>query len=75
MVLGVIPTVVGHGSMNYALRELRGQVVGVANLCQVIFAGVLAYIFLQEVPHPTFYPASLLIAAGVVLVIRQRTAG
>jgi len=73
--LGVIPTVVGHGSMNYALRELRGQVVGVANLCQVIFAGVFAYFFLHEVPHLTFYPASLLIAAGVVLVIRQRTAG
>ena len=70
--LGVIPTVVGHGSMNYALKELRGQVVGVANLCQVIFAGVLAYVFLDEVPHLSFYPASLLIAAGVAWVFRQR---
>ncbi|HEY6724330.1 MAG TPA: DMT family transporter, partial [Polyangiaceae bacterium] len=55
--LGVIPTVVGHGSLNYALKQLRGQVVGVANLGQVISAGVLAFFFLNEVPHPTFYPA------------------
>lgn len=71
--LGVIPTVVGHTSVNYALKQLRGQVVGVANLGQVIVAGVLAFLFLDEVPHPTFYPASLLIALGVALVFRPRT--
>lgn len=68
--LAVLPTVVGHGSMNYALKQLRGQVVGVANLGQVISAGLLAYLFLDEVPHTTFYPASLLIAIGVALVFR-----
>lgn len=70
--LGVIPTVIGHGSLNYALKLLRGQVVGVANLGQVISAGVLAFFFLGEVPHATFYPASLLIAFGVALVFRRR---
>lgn len=72
--LGAIPTVIGHSSVNYALKQLRGQVVGVANLVQVIFAGVLAYFFLGEVPHLSFYPSSLLIAIGVALVFRQGTA-
>jgi drug/metabolite transporter (DMT)-like permease len=69
--LGVIPTVFGHGSLNFALKGLRGQVVGVANLAQVIFAGLLAYFILDEVPHASFYPASALIALGVVLVFRR----
>jgi drug/metabolite transporter (DMT)-like permease len=72
--LGVVPTVVGHGSINYALKTLRGQVVGVANLGQVISAGLLAYTILGEVPHPSFIPASLLIALGVVLVFKKRRA-
>lgn len=72
--LGVIPTVIGHGSLNYALKALRGQVVGVANLGQVISAGVLAFFFLDEIPHLTFYPASLLIAVGVAVVFRRRAA-
>jgi hypothetical protein len=72
--LGVIPTVLGHGSINCALKRLRGQVVGVANLGQVISAGLLAYLFLDEVPHPSFFPASFLIALGVWLVFRKRRA-
>src|SRR5690606_15752726 len=70
--LGVIPTVLGHGSINYALKSLRGQVVGVANWGQVLSAGLLAYAILGEVPHASFIPASLLIALGVVLVFRKR---
>lgn len=70
--LGLVPTVIGHGSITFALKQLRGQVVGVANLGQVISAGLLAYLILDEVPHASFLPASVLIALGVVLVFRQR---
>src|SRR5690606_26870082 len=63
--LGVIPTVIGHGSINLALKRLRGQVVGVANLGQVISAGLLAYLILDEVPPASFFPASILIAVGM----------
>ena len=69
--LGIIPTVLGHGSINYVLKHLRGQVVGIANLGQVLSAGMLAYLFLSEVPSLTFVPASLLIALGVALAFRQ----
>jgi drug/metabolite transporter (DMT)-like permease len=72
--LGVVPTVIGHGSINYALKHLRGQAVGVANLSQVLFAGLLAYLLLGEVPELAFYPAGALIALGVFLAFKKRGA-
>jgi drug/metabolite transporter (DMT)-like permease len=63
--LGVIPTVVGHGCLNHALKYTRGQVVGVANLGQVVSAGILAFLILGEVPEASFYPASALIGVGI----------
>ncbi len=72
--LGILPTILGHGSINFALRKLRGQVVGVANLAQVVSAGFLAYVLLGETPHASFFPASLLIAGGVWWVFRRRRA-
>lgn len=68
--LGLIPTVIGHTSLNWCIKHLRGQIVSTVNLGQFIFAGVLAYFFLGgETPDPWFYPASLLIVAGSILVI------
>jgi drug/metabolite transporter (DMT)-like permease len=73
--LGLIPTVIGHSSMNWCIKHMRGQIVSTVNLAQFIFAGVLAYLFLNgELPDPWFYPASVLIIIGSVLVIRAHRA-
>lgn len=66
----VVPTILGHSILNYAMRHLRGQVVSVVNLFQFICAGVLAYVFFGEVPEPVFYGAGLLVVAGAIVVIR-----
>jgi drug/metabolite transporter (DMT)-like permease len=67
--LGVVPTVMGHSSLNYAMKALRGQVVSIVNMGQFVFAGTMGYIFFKEVPHRAFYLASvLLISAGVIVV-------
>lgn len=69
--LGLIPTVIGHSSLNWCIKHMRGQIVSTVNLAQFIFAGVLAYFFLNgELPDKWFYPASVLIVFGSVLVIR-----
>ena len=68
--LGLIPTVLGHGIINYALRFLRGQVVAIFNLGQFIFAGILGAFILGEIPTPEFYVASVLTVAGAIIVIR-----
>ncbi len=67
--LGLIPTVLGHTILNYSLKFFRGQVVSVTNLGQVVFSGVLGFIFFREVPAPVFFAAAVLILAGVLIVL------
>lgn len=69
--LGIIPTVIGHSTLNYALKHLRGQIVGIVNMGQFLFAGIMAWILLDELPAPAFYPASALLVAGAVIAVRS----
>jgi drug/metabolite transporter (DMT)-like permease len=67
--LALVPTVLGHSALNYAMSRFRGQVVTVANLGQPLFAGVMAYCLLSEVPSAEFYIACALIVAGAVVAL------
>jgi len=67
--LGVIPTVIGHSLLNYSLQFFRGQVVGIANLGQVLFAGIMAAVFFHEIPKPVYYLAAVLIITGILIGI------
>lgn len=70
--LGLIPTVVGHSLLNNAMRELRGQVVSLVNMSQFLFAGLMAYPLLGEIPEPSFYFASAaVVVAGVMVAVRR----
>lgn len=68
--LALIPTVMGHSSLNFAMQHLRGQIVSIVNLCQFIMAGLLAYFFYDEIPAPLFYLACGLILTGAIIAIR-----
>ena len=72
--LAVFPTVLGHSLLNLAMKRMRGQTVALATLGQFIFAGSMAFLLpeLAEVPGPQFYPAALLVVAGVVLALRAK---
>jgi drug/metabolite transporter (DMT)-like permease len=67
--LGIIPTVMGHSILNYAMRHLRGQVVALANMGQVIFVGMLDWIISGRVPSWALYLAGVPVVAGVALAI------
>lgn len=67
--LALVPTVLGHSIINWALRVIRGQAVVIINLAQFIFAGIMGYILLSEIPQLSFYIASLLVVAGVLVVV------
>jgi drug/metabolite transporter (DMT)-like permease len=69
--LALVPTVFGHSIINWALRTIRGQAVVIINLAQFIFAGIMGFLLLHEVPHAVFYVASLMVVAGAVIVIRH----
>ncbi len=72
LILGIalVPTVLGHSCLNYALKHLRGQTVTIINLGQFIFAGLMAYIVFAEIPGGSFYASSLLLMSGAAIVIR-----
>jgi len=74
LALGIVPTVLGHSSLNYAMKHVRGQVVSIVNMGQFVFAGVMAFFLLGEVPPPAFYAASALLIGGALLAIRRRDA-
>jgi drug/metabolite transporter (DMT)-like permease len=69
--LALVPTVFGHSIINWALRTIRGQAVVIINLAQFIFAGIMGFLLLDEIPHAVFYVASLLVVAGAIIVIRH----
>lgn len=70
--LALVPTVIGHSLINWALRVIRGQAVAILNLSQFIFAGLLGFLILEEVPPAVFYLASVLVITGAVIVVRQK---
>jgi len=71
--LGVVSTVIGHSILNYSMRHFRGQVVSIINLSEFIFAGIMGYFLLGEVPLIYFYISSILVVGGAFLAIRYGT--
>lgn len=69
--LALIPTVFGHSLTNWAMTRIRGQVVVIINLAQFIFAGLMGFLILHEVPDYSFYVASVMVVAGAVTVVRH----
>lgn len=71
MILGlaVLPTVFGHSILNISMKRIRGQVVSIVNMGQFIFAAILAYFLLDEIPAASFLPASIMIVLGSALAV------
>jgi drug/metabolite transporter (DMT)-like permease len=67
--LGLIPTVIGHSAYNYAMRNLRGQLVGILNTTQFILAGIWAFFLFRETPNISFYLISPIILMGSVYAV------
>ncbi|MGC9522323.1 MAG: DMT family transporter [Anaerolineae bacterium] len=68
--LGIIPTVVGHSLINYAMKHFRGQLVSIINMGQFVFAGIMAYFLFAEVPAPSFYVASGMLIVSAWIAVR-----
>ena len=69
LLLALIPGAMGHTLINNAMRHLRGQIVGVMNVSQFLFAGVLAFWVFGEAPNAVFYLVSTFIVASCVVAI------
>ncbi len=70
--LAVGPTILGHSSMNYALRYLPAYEVNVAILGEPVGAALWAAIFLAEMPGAGTWAGGALVLAGIALTVRRR---
>src|SRR5690554_11213 len=71
--LGLVPTVIGHTVMNFAMQRLRGQVVSIFTMFQFVFAGIMSYFIFNEIPSRTFYFVSLLLTLSGIMVACDMT--
>jgi drug/metabolite transporter (DMT)-like permease len=67
--LGLVPQLVGHSSLNLAVRRLPATVVSVAILGEPVGATLLGWAVLGEVPAVKEIAGGLVILAGILLVI------
>lgn len=66
--LGLIPQLLGHTSLNWALRYVSAAYVSVALLGEPIGAAALAYFFLNETPSFLELVGGLFILGGIYVV-------
>ncbi len=65
--LGIIPQLIGHSALNWALGYFSPLFVTIAILGEPLGASALAFILLDEVPAPTVLLGTVLIIAGIIL--------
>jgi drug/metabolite transporter (DMT)-like permease len=63
--MAVIPQLLGHGSLNYAVRFFPAATIGLASLFEPVGASLLAFAFFGEIPTFTGAIAMLVILASV----------
>ena len=67
----IVPTILGHGTSILTLSLVRGQIMALFNLGQMIPASILAWFAYRELPHAAFFLAALFVVAGVVVALRS----
>jgi drug/metabolite transporter (DMT)-like permease len=70
LALGLIPQLVGHSTLNWALRHLSATFVSILTLAEPIGSGILAYIVLGEVLTWATAIGGVLILAGIYIASR-----
>jgi len=73
LMLGIIPTILGHGSMYYAIRYISPTVVASTPMGEPILASILAWFLFQEiVGYVTFIGGSITLIGLILLVQKNK---
>lgn len=67
--LALLSTIGGHSIFNLAMKHLRGQIVSVFHTTQFIYAGIMAFLILGEVPSKSFFFVAPVILTGLLIAI------
>lgn len=70
--LAVGPTIIGHGSMNYAVKYISPTLLSTLVLCEGVFAAVVAYFIFSEIPSALSMVAMAVILVGVSMSWTRR---
>lgn len=70
--LAIGPTILGHGSMNYAVKYVSPTLLSTLVLSEAVFAAIAAYLIFGEIPATLSIAAMLIIMAGVSLSWTRR---
>ena len=72
LTLAILPTIIGHSALNYSMKKIRGQTVGVLNLSQFVFAAIYGFIFFREVPGQVFYISVFMLVVGIGIIVTKK---
>ena len=72
VLLALVPQLIGHSSLNLAVRLIPVIFVSVAILGEPVGATILGYFILDEIPTANEIIGGLLILSGIFLVMRQK---
>jgi len=70
LALGLVPQLIGHSTLNWALRHLSATYVSIVTLAEPLSAGLLAYIILGEAASWSTAAGGVLILAGIYIASR-----
>lgn len=71
--LAIGPQIIGHGSMNYAVKYISPTFLSTIILTEPLFATVLAFFLFSELPPVLSFLAMALILAGVGLTWKRKS--
>ncbi len=71
ILLAIVPQLLGHLSLNWALRFVSATLVTIAVLGEPVGANILAYLILGEVPQVFEILGSVFILAGIFVAFRR----
>ena len=70
--IGVVPQLVGHSSLNWSLGYLPATLVATAVMAEPVGATLLAWAVLDEIPPLATLAGGALVLAGVYVALRRR---
>ncbi len=72
VMLTLVPTIIGHSLINWSLRYVKPQIVGLFILGEFPISTILAYLLLTELPKHLFYIGAPLVVLGIIIALMRK---
>lgn len=70
--LVIFPTIGSYALISFALKHIPGSVASITSMSEIVFAGIMAWVFLGEVPSTGQYQGGALIILAVLILLFER---